>query len=126
MKNVRTIGIFTKLISVFLTLLLIFYIIPSTVYAEVVGAFSISAEENEQINELRKYIENKVVEIDETLSVHDVRVVYGIDRNIVIFDMVVPFSCTTDDKLLKEQITLKIKEKYPSWDTNITIDKSYE
>ena len=51
MKTVRTIGIFTKLISVFLTLLLIFYIIPSTVYAEVVGAFSISAEENEQINE---------------------------------------------------------------------------
>ena len=47
MKTVRTIGIFTKLISVFLTLLLIFYIIPSTVYAEVVGAFSISAEENE-------------------------------------------------------------------------------
>ena len=38
MKTVRTIGIFTKLISVFLTLLLIFYIIPSTVYAEVVGA----------------------------------------------------------------------------------------
>ncbi len=82
--------------------------------------------ENEEINELRRYIEKTVVEIDKTLSVHDVRVVYGIDRNIAIFDMVVPFSCTTDDKILKEQITLKIKEKYPSFDTNITIDKSYE
>ena len=51
MKTVRAIGIFTKLISVFLTLLLIFHIIPSTVYAEVVGAFSISAEDNEQIDE---------------------------------------------------------------------------
>ena len=40
MKTVRTIGIFTKLISFFLALLLILYIIPSTVYAEVVGAFS--------------------------------------------------------------------------------------
>ena len=29
MKNVRTIGIFTKLISIFLTLLLIFHIIPA-------------------------------------------------------------------------------------------------
>ena len=41
MKTANTIGIFTKLISLFLTLLLIFHIIPSTVYAEVVGAFSI-------------------------------------------------------------------------------------
>ncbi len=82
--------------------------------------------ENEEINELRRYIEEKIIEIDERLSVHDVRVVYGIDRNIVIFDMVVPFSLSKDDKLLKEEITLKIKENYPSFDTNITIDKSYE
>ena len=81
--------------------------------------------ENEEINQLRLYIENRVKEIDNSLSVHDVRVVYGIDRNIVIFDMVVPFSCKLEDKFLKEEITLKIKETYPSFDTNITIDKSY-
>ena len=82
--------------------------------------------ENEEINELRSYIETRVKEIDKSLSVHDVRVVYGIDRNIAIFDMVVPFSFAKDDKRLKEEITLKIKEKYHSFDTNITIDKSYD
>ena len=82
--------------------------------------------ENEEINELRSYIETRVKEIDNSLSVHDVRVVYGIDRNIAIFDMVVPFSLSKEEKHLKEEITLKIKEKYPTFDTNITIDKSYE
>ncbi len=80
---------------------------------------------NEEINELKIYISQKAKEIHEDLSIHDLRVVYGVERNIAIFDMVVPYSVKKCERELKEEITLKIKEKYPSFDTNITIDKSY-
>ena len=44
MRGTKTFSIYTKLISVILILLLVFNFIPGTVYAEVVGAFSMDEE----------------------------------------------------------------------------------
>ena len=80
---------------------------------------------DEEVNKLKAYISNRVTEIHKDITIHDLRVVHGVERNIAIFDMVVPYTIKISDKELKEEISLKIKEEYPSYDTNITIDKSY-
>ena len=49
----------------------------------------ISTKDN-TVNELRIWIGEKVKEIDERLTIHDLRIVYGITHTNVIFDCVVP------------------------------------
>lgn len=75
--------------------------------------------------EMREFLHLAVKKVDENLSVHDVRTVDGKQRNIVIFDCVVPFNLNKTDKEIKEELCKVIKESYPKFDAVITIDKSY-
>ncbi len=83
------------------------------------------AEDDEMVKELKEYISTKVKTLHEKLTIHDLRIVYGIERNIAIFDVVLPYDKNLDEKKLKEEISLLIKEKYPKFDANITFDKAY-
>lgn len=83
------------------------------------------AEDDEMLKELKEFISKKIKTINEKLTIHDLRIVYGVERNIVIFDVVAPYDKTLTEKNLKEKITELIKEKYPKFDTNITIDRAY-
>ncbi len=80
---------------------------------------------DELLTELKLYIAKKVKTIDEKITIHDLRIVRGIERNIAVFDIVLPFSVKMEEKEVKEKIDLLIKENYPSFDTNITIDKDF-
>ncbi len=75
---------------------------------------------------LRKYIAGKVCEIDENLSIHDLRVVPGITHTNVIFDCVAPFDFNMTDDSLKERIKMAVSEDYPDYNCVITVDKSYD
>lgn len=75
--------------------------------------------------EMREFIAVGVKTINENLSVHDIRIVEGKVRNIVIFDCVVPYNLKMTEQEVKEKLTELIKSKYESFDAVITIDKSY-
>ena len=77
------------------------------------------------LTELKLYIAEKVKTIHEKITIHDLRIVRGIERNIAVFDIVLPFAVKMEENLVKEKIDLLIKEKYPSFDSNITIDKDF-
>ncbi len=80
---------------------------------------------DELTNELKLYISNAVNNINQNLSIHDVRIVRGIDRNIVLFDLVIPFGEKIDETKIKQELDLIVKKEYPSFDANVTIDKNY-
>ncbi|MBO7214302.1 MAG: cation transporter [Clostridia bacterium] len=75
--------------------------------------------------EMREFLHKNVKLVNERLSVHDVRIVDGKYRNIVIFDCVVPFNLCLTECQVKEALIRLIKESYPKFDAVITIDKSY-
>ncbi|MBR5439826.1 MAG: cation diffusion facilitator family transporter [Clostridia bacterium] len=80
---------------------------------------------DELTNELKEFISNAVLTINSEFSIHDLRIVRGIDVNIVLFDLVIPFNVKFNEKELKANINAIIKEKYPSFTSNITIDRNY-
>ena len=80
---------------------------------------------DELTNELKEFISSAVVTINSEFTIHDLRIVRGIDVNIVLFDLVVPFNVKISEKDLKATICEMIKQKYPSFTSNITIDRNY-
>ncbi len=79
---------------------------------------------NEQVNALRALTESAVKDIDEALSIHDFRVVFGEARSNLIFDVVVPFSIPNVDELPAE-IQRRIHEHDPQLFTVITVDREW-
>ena len=81
--------------------------------------------DNEFVKEIRGWLSVNVKEIDNRLSIHDVRIVEGVEHDIVIFDCVMPYDIKMSEKELRETISKKIKEVYPKLDSVITIDHSF-
>jgi divalent metal cation (Fe/Co/Zn/Cd) transporter len=75
--------------------------------------------------EMRKFLHDNVCSIDKCLSVHDVRIVEGKIRNIVIFDCVLPYGECLTEKELKQKLDELVKSKYPSFDIVVTIDRTF-
>ena len=75
--------------------------------------------------EMREFLHREIKTICECLSVHDVRIVEGKVRNIVIFDCVHPFTSKLTEKELKQKLDELVKSKYPSFDIVVTIDRCY-
>ncbi|HHY06375.1 MAG TPA: cation transporter [Clostridia bacterium] len=77
------------------------------------------------VNELRELTAKVVSGVDDSLSMHDFRVVKGFTHSNLIFDVVIPHQCKKSDSEVIEEITQKIKEKDKNLFTVITIDRSY-
>ena len=77
------------------------------------------------VNEMQKMTEEVVSEIDNTLSIHDFRVVKGPTHHNLIFDVTVPFDCKISIQEITEQIKRRIHEKDKSLYAVITVDRSY-
>ncbi len=73
---------------------------------------------------LRKLIENVVTQIDESLTIHDLRVVQGSTHTNLVFDCVAPYELKISDSKLKEMIEDMVKKINPEYNCVITIDKS--
>ncbi len=75
--------------------------------------------------EMRDYLSCGVKRISPDLSVHDVRIVDGKYRNIVIFDCVMPYNFDMSEAKLRTELDCLVKENYPKFDIVVTIDKNY-
>ena len=80
---------------------------------------------DELLFEMREYIALRVKEIDSKITIHDLRIVRGIERNIAVFDLVLPYKVKHSEKQVKEMVDGFIKEKYKSFDSNISIDRDF-
>lgn len=65
---------------------------------------------DEQVNRLKKQMEEVLREIDAKISMHDFRVVMGPTHTNLIFDIVVPFGYKVRDEALVEMIQEKTRE----------------
>ncbi|MBQ3235844.1 MAG: cation transporter [Clostridia bacterium] len=92
---------------------------------EIVIHFDPVSTTNPLAVEMRKFLHDNVKRVNENLSVHDVRIVDGKYRNIVIFDCVMPFNLEMTEQQVKDGLCRMIKQTYPKFDAVITIDKSY-
>ncbi|MBO5851789.1 MAG: cation diffusion facilitator family transporter [Clostridia bacterium] len=80
---------------------------------------------DELTNELKDFISNAVKDLNNEFSIHDLRIVRGVEVNIVLFDLVVPFNVKFSEKELKATLNETVKSKYNNFTANITIDRSY-
>lgn len=76
-------------------------------------------------NTLKKIVEGIVHEIDESLSIHDFRIVTGPTHTNLIFDVVLPMESKWKPQELVDEIDRRIKEVDPHVFTVITVDRDY-
>ena len=76
-----------------------------------------------------EFLEEQIIEIvrtiSEELSIHDFRVVFGNTHSNLLFDITVPFSFSMNDKELCHVIDQKVKQIDETYNTVITVDRSY-
>lgn len=80
---------------------------------------------DELVGNLRQWLGEAVKEIDDRLSVHDLRMVPGQTHTNMIFDCVVPYEFFLSDKEVKQRIQELVTAEYPGYLCVITVDKSY-
>ena len=81
--------------------------------------------DDERVNRLKEQIIEIVRTISEELSIHDFRVVFGNTHSNLLFDITVPFSFSMNDKELCHVIDQKVKQIDETYNTVITVDRSY-
>ena len=83
------------------------------------------ASNDSYTNGLKMEIMEKITEIDETLSIHDFRVVKGDTHTNVLFDLVVPYKFRLDNNQTKELVKEKIREIDPKLIPVMHIEKNF-
>ena len=81
--------------------------------------------DNEEINSMKKTVEEVVKGINENFSIHDFRMTNGGKRVNVIFDLVVPFDEKVDFKELERQVKNKIHSLNSNYYAVINVENSY-
>ncbi len=82
--------------------------------------------DDERVNEARALAEEAVKKVDESLSLHDFRMVSGPHHTNLIFDVAVPFSVKKSDREITEQIGGLIAQHKSNYYCVITVDRSYQ
>lgn len=78
-----------------------------------------------ETDELKCLVKNYLTEIDDSLSMHDFRIVKGPSHTNLIFDVVTPYHFHLSDAELICTITEKIQKEHPNYFTVIEVDKTY-
>ena len=82
--------------------------------------------DDERVTAARALAEEAVKEVDDSLSLHDFRMVSGPHHTNLIFDVVVPFSVKKSDREITEQIGSLIAQRKSNYYCVITVDRSYQ
>lgn len=77
------------------------------------------------VGDTRSEINEIVKQIDERLSIHDLRMVPGTTHTNVIFDCVIPPRFSMDENELKAEISRFVKVSHPDYFCVITVEQSY-
>ena len=78
--------------------------------------------DDERVNEMKGKVVSIVKEIDESLSIHDFRMVFGENRTNVLFDILVPYGFKKTKGEIVEYVTEKVKEIDEKYYLVITIE----
>ena len=78
-----------------------------------------------QVRDMRHWIDLAVKDIDERLSIHDLRCVPGPTHTNVIFDCVRPTDCALSTSELRARVSELVRDHYPRAVCKITVDESY-
>ena len=81
--------------------------------------------DNEQLNELRQAVAEKLTEIDPRIKIHDFRMVPGPTHTNLIFDALVPAELKLSDRALEEQIENLVHNTWKKYFAVVDIDRSY-
>lgn len=81
--------------------------------------------DDERVNALKQIAVDALKNIDESLTLHDFRVVWGENRKNLIFDVVVPYGFRLTDKELISSLDEKIKGTDPAAYPVISVDKDF-
>ena len=74
---------------------------------------------------MRRWLAEAVKTIDSSLSIHDLRMVPGVNHTNVIFDCVTPPGFAMSSARLKDAIARLVSEKDPSYRCVITVETSF-
>ena len=83
------------------------------------------AVNDEKAMAIRAQVSEIVKKIDERMSIHDFRMTDGIDRDNLIFDVVVPFGLKMTDAEVRENVSVAVSALDPRYFCVINIDKDY-
>ncbi len=81
--------------------------------------------DDDETNEMKNIVLNIITSIDQTLSIHDFRMVKGETHTNLIFDVLVSVSYKENDEFLIKIISEEIKKYDERFNTVITIDRNY-
>lgn len=78
-----------------------------------------------EVESLRIYLHEHLHEIGAGLTFHDLRLVRGASNSNVIFDCIMPYGMSMSESELREKISELVRQKYPSYNCVITIDRNF-
>lgn len=81
--------------------------------------------DNEVINEVKRHVAEQLKNIEETLTIHDFRMVTGPSHTNLIFDIVVPYNIKFSDQEMIEQVQQQVRQLDATYHAVVNIDKSY-
>lgn len=81
--------------------------------------------DDEQTNLAREMVNGIVKSINDTLSIHDFRIVSGPHHTNLIFDIVIPFSAKLDSKSVIDTINKELEKQDKKYYAVVTVDHSY-
>lgn len=80
---------------------------------------------NQLVKKCRKLVERIIQEKDESLSIHDFRVVSGPTHTNLIFDLLIPYESKYSNEEIKAYIDGELEKEPCTYYTVITFDRSY-
>lgn len=81
--------------------------------------------DNEQLNQLRDAVADKLTEIDPRIKIHDFRMVPGPTHTNLIFDALVPADLKASDGELSKRIAELVHRSWKKYYAVVDIDRSY-
>lgn len=81
--------------------------------------------DNELVSKSKEELISIIRDIDESLTIHDFRIVSGPTYTNLIFDVVVPFNLKMTEDEVKEKISKNVKHHRPNYNCVITVDRNY-
>lgn len=79
-------------------------------------------EETERMKELAM---KKLHQLDETLSLHDFRMVSGVAQKKLVFDVLIPYDCKREKEKLLQELETLIQEECPEACLVVKFDRGY-
>ena len=81
---------------------------------------------SKELTEIKETVTGILKDIDETITMHDFRMVQGPTHTNLIFDVVIPFGYRSSDEAVLKELEHQVKEKLGGqYHIVVNVDKNY-